>query len=1096
MRKEHSVHNGRLVAVFAVLVVVATCMSRLALAKAEHQHDAGGYTEWTQTDALPTAAGKYYLKANVKLAETWDVVAGDTELCLNGKTISLKSGAQGSLIDVPAGANLTVSDCASKAGSLKGGTGTNGKGGVILVEEGGAFTLEDATVSGGKVTATKEQADDPESKEVSLGGGVYVDGSFTMKNSTVENNKAAKGAGVYVSDKGNMSVEGAAKVTDKNKDTSNSASNVVLASGKTIKVADKLEGDGAKKASIGVTLLDAEGNETAGTITSGFAEKMAEEDPSKYFSSNSTVLKVVSNTTKAEARLAGTVTIAFDSNGGAGSMSPVSGEEGTTTDLPKSEFTREGCTFDGWNTSADGSGVGYADEQTDVSFSNMTLYAQWKQDEPEVVMHTVTFNANAEDATGETAAQTSASGTQVALTANGFSRAGYAFEEWNTQADGKGTPYGDGATYDFAADLELYAQWTSTSPAEHTVAFESNGGSEVADQTVTDGQKAKKPEDPTYEGHTFDGWFADEALTQAYDFGASVTSDLTLYAKWTTKTSKVTFKSNGGTKIDPQTVEYGGVVVEPVEPTRTGWIFDGWYKDAECTEEYDFASEVTSNLTLHAKWTAKKLTVKFETNGGSSVKSQKVTYNKTVEEPDDPTKDGYDFVGWFSDKALKTEYSFAAKVTKDLTLYAKWEKSSSEPSDPSDPETDELTITFDKNADDATGTMAPQTAKKGESFAVNANAFTRSGYYFASWNTKADGTGTSVPDKAKVKLNSNVTLYAQWQSGEAPVATDELTITFNKNADDATGTMNPQTAKKGESFQINANAFTRPGYTFSAWNTQPDGSGTKVPNGAMVKLNSSVNLYAQWVQGSSGASGVGGTTTSGETGVSGVKLTYNRGDGAPQVAASNMSTVAQSILNTEERAQGVTLTITTAGLDFNALPGDDQTKISEFTTRYGLTTGAVFDISLSKQVGSNAPVAITDLGQTPLQFTVAVPGDLQATGGSARTFYLLRLHEGEVKALAGTTSATITAKSDKFSTFVIAYRSGSATSASGNPLSAGTTTSANGIRTTAANGTTASRTTGVATARTGDTSVTGIVIGIVAAVGVAAVVIGLRQRKK
>jgi hypothetical protein len=211
-----------------------------------------------------------------------------------------------------------------------------------------------------------------------------------------------------------------------------------------------------------------------------------------------------------------------------------------------------------------------------------------------------------------------------------------------------------------------------------------------------------------------------------------------------------------------------------------------------------------------------------------------------------------------------------------------------------------------------------------------------------------------------------------------------------------------------------------------------------------------------------------------------------------------MGTIAQALLSSEERAQGVTFTISTTALQLGNLSADDQAKLTEFTSRYGLTTGVLFDMTLSKQVGSNAPVAITDLGENALSFTVAVPSELQATDGSARTFYLLRLHGGEVRALAGTTGNTITGKSDKFSTFVIAYRSGS-TSASGNPLTSGSgsTTNVNGTSATTGGttaGTTTNGTSRAATARTGDNSTSGIIIGLVAIAGILAVVIGLRQR--
>ena len=90
----------------------------------------------------------------------------------------------------------------------------------------------------------------------------------------------------------------------------------------------------------------------------------------------------------------------------------------------------------------------------------------------------------------------------------------------------------------------------------------------------------------------------------------------------------------------------------------------------------------------------------------------------------------------------------------------------------------------------------------------------------------------------------DATLYAQWSKGSAPATT--VTITFDGNADDAKGTMNPMQVEKGESVTLTANAFTRDGYFFTGWNTKPDGSGTSPRDSAKVKASSDVTLYAQW----------------------------------------------------------------------------------------------------------------------------------------------------------------------------------------------------------------------------------------------------------
>ena len=163
--------------------------------------------------------------------------------------------------------------------------------------------------------------------------------------------------------------------------------------------------------------------------------------------------------------------------------------------------------------------------------------------------------------------------------------------------------------------------------------------------------------------------------------------------------------------------------------------------------------------------------------------------------------------------------------------------------------TGSTTITFDKNSNDATGTMNNQTINAGSITNLTANAFTRSGYSVSSWNTEPDGSGISYTSGSAYYATpgtqtANVTLYAQWSLNR--------TITFDKNASDATGTMNPQTINGGSSAYLTSNAFSRSGYVFNGWNTNPSGTGTNYNNGVNYSVpanntEASVTLYAKWV---------------------------------------------------------------------------------------------------------------------------------------------------------------------------------------------------------------------------------------------------------
>lgn len=144
----------------------------------------------------------------------------------------------------------------------------------------------------------------------------------------------------------------------------------------------------------------------------------------------------------------------------------------------------------------------------------------------------------------------------------------------------------------------------------------------------------------------------------------------------------VNFETNGGSDVPSQTVAEGKTVSKPEDPTKLNFTFGGWYVNAEFTSPYDFNSPVTANIALYAKWNEKgSYTVNFETNGGSETASQTVAGDTKLVKPEDPTKDGFKFAGWYTDKELKNVFDFDSTVIDNLTLYAKWNEGSSAGSD-------------------------------------------------------------------------------------------------------------------------------------------------------------------------------------------------------------------------------------------------------------------------------------------------------------------------------------------------------------------------------------------------------------------------------
>lgn len=138
----------------------------------------------------------------------------------------------------------------------------------------------------------------------------------------------------------------------------------------------------------------------------------------------------------------------------------------------------------------------------------------------------------------------------------------------------------------------------------YTVTFKANGhGTAPVSQNVLKGQKVKYPKAPTASGYEFDGWYKEAACINPYDFNTSVTSNLTLYAKWLPYYT-VTFNTNGhGTAPEAETVLSGDKSPIPDDPEANGYKFMGWYREAACVNEFDFyETPITANTTLYAKW--------------------------------------------------------------------------------------------------------------------------------------------------------------------------------------------------------------------------------------------------------------------------------------------------------------------------------------------------------------------------------------------------------------------------------------------------------------------------------------------------------------
>ena len=474
--------------------------------------------------------------------------------------------------------------------------------------------------------------------------------------------------------------------------------------------------------------------------------------------------------------------------------------------LSTTKPSRTGYNFVEWNTQADGKGTSYKSGSVysydrDSNGGTVTLYAIWTP-----WKHTVTYNKNV-PASSKSQTVNSLPGNQtkiydqtLTLSNNTPTRTGYAFKEWNTQADGKGTSYQKGASYTYnrtsdGGTVTLYAIWTSW---KHTVHYDKNVSSTSSSQTVSN-----MPSDQT----------------------------------------KV-YETN--------------LVLSTSKPTRNGYIFTGWNTAANGSGtayaaggnyQYDRSSD-SGTVTLYAQWTAWKHTVHYDKNVPSTSSSQTVNgiptdQTKTFDQKltlsaTKPTRNGYIFSGWNTKaNGSGTAYAAGAEYKHDqnggtATLYAQWTPW-------------KHTVHYDANGGDQNSVPTDQTKTFDQAMILSDKKPTRHGYNFVRWNTKADGTGTSYEVKGNYNHDQNggtVTLYAIWTPWVH-------TVHYDANGGDQNSVPNDQKKTYGQSMNVATKVPTRNEYKFLGWTTGKDGSGTFYNPGDAYyhdQNGQTVTLYAKWIQ--------------------------------------------------------------------------------------------------------------------------------------------------------------------------------------------------------------------------------------------------------
>ena len=291
--------------------------------------------------------------------------------------------------------------------------------------------------------------------------------------------------------------------------------------------------------------------------------------------------------------------------------------------------------------------------------------------------------------------------------------------------------------------------------------------------------------------------------------------------------------ANESVTLDANTFEYNG------------HLFNCWNTKADgtgttYTDQQVIQAGFASDKTLYAQWTPIDYTITVNPNGGTGDPYEwELQYptNGIVLGTFGYTKTNYTLDSW-NTKADGTGISYPSDMNERVdfdtipfdenyrvTLYAQWKKV-------------EYKVIFYANNHTNTPNKY-QTFLFDDVKALDKNTFTYEGHTFINWNTKDDGTGTSYTDEQSIQITNDITLYAQWRK-------EKFYITFNANS--GTGTMSTQQYSYNVSQKINTNTFTKTGYIFTGWNTEPNGSGTSYTDKQNIKLNDDITLYAQWAE--------------------------------------------------------------------------------------------------------------------------------------------------------------------------------------------------------------------------------------------------------